>query len=114
MPLTLSVPTGSSWTTQVTELGNVSYTFVYSINPRYTTRRMYLDIFLDETPVKTGIKLMSNITLLPYLLTTFDHGQLFCIKLGAATDTSPTLGNIGLGLDYELIYYTNEELLALA
>lgn len=110
MPLTISVPSISSWTEQTIELSGIAYRFIYKLNERFNPSRLYLDIYLEEVLVKASLKLLENSDLTSrYLLDDFDHGSLFLVRLDSTKDQA-TLGNIGIDLSYELVYFTNQEL----
>ena len=107
MPITIDVPT-DSWAEQSIALGSVVYRFIYKYNNR--NARLYLDIFQEEELVVGGLAMMEGGRLLQnYTLPNFNHGDIACVKF-KQTDSAPTSGNVGIGLAYELIYYTNEEL----
>lgn len=110
MPLSIQVPTESSYTEQVIELGGLQYKFIYKLNERFSPARLYLDIIYGDSLVKSGMKLLENSELTDrYILENFEHGALYLIKLGKTSQTS-TLGNIGIGLSFGLVYYANDEL----
>ena len=115
MPVSLSVPLNTPYTSQELVLSNVSYTLRYRINRRYDSDnpRIYMDIFLQDEPVILGIKILPNTSLTGrYQLAEFDDGVLFCLQTGK--ESFPSLGNVGIDREYSIVYYTNEELEALA
>ena len=107
MALNIEVPESAN-SSQYVNLGGYKYLIEYAYNNRDDSMRM--SIYLDNIPVITGIKIMQNQRLLyRYNLTEFNHGDIVCYK-NKTTPINPTLGNIGIGKDYELIYFSNEEL----
>ena len=92
-------------------LGGFEYTFIYSFNERDS--RWRIDIFLQDEPVITGVKVVESQDLLSnYELEEFDHGSLFCLRVGASFDEVGR-DNFGIDKNYQLIYFTNEEIAAL-
>ncbi len=108
MPLSVNTPTVGSTVDSDVSLNNTQYTFRYRYNERNS--RLYLDILLGEQVLVTGIKLIENhLLLFNYVIPQFDHGDLVVVKYKDA-DSESTLGNIGIGLTYELLYFSNSEL----
>ena len=110
MPLKISIPDSSNATSDIS-LGGINYTFGFYYNSR--DQRYRIDIYEGTTPVIIGLKVVEN-TILTYKydLPDFDHGELVVFQF---KDTSAPVGRDNFGIDkaYELIYFTNEELLAL-
>jgi hypothetical protein len=72
--------------------------------------RLYLDIYLDDSPVKVGIKIMEQQGLLSqYLLDDFSHGDIYCLRK-RESENKALRGTIGFTKEYGLFYLTNEEL----
>ena len=110
MPISINVPE-AAWAEQPMSLSGFTYTFTYAYNS--TDGGVRLSISNREGKVLSGLKLMSDQALNErYLLPTFNHGQLICLKF-KETDELPTLGNIGIDKEYELWYYTNDEIEAI-
>jgi hypothetical protein len=111
MALKIPVPEAAYAENQFS-LGGINYRFVFRFNDR--DNRWRVDIYINEDPVKLGLKVIQNIPLLSrYLLDDFTHGEIFCIKM---KDTTEPVGrdNLGIGKSYELIYMTYQELAALS
>lgn len=107
--LIIDVPTSYPNVTQNITLSGVSYTFKYTYNSR--DERLRLSIYRDEELVIAGLKIMENQLLLDnYILSGFPDGDLFCARIRGDSSIPATLGTIGLGREYELIYFTNEEI----
>lgn len=108
MPLKINIPE-SAWSEQSVSLSGINYRFVFTFNGR--DERWRLSIYIGNTAVIEGVKILENQALLSqYLLDDFNHGELFCIRL--KKDGLPVgRNNFGLGKAYELIYYSNEEIL---
>lgn len=94
-------------------LSGISYDFVFRENSRENSResgRLYLDIYINDSLLKGGIKIMENQPLIArYVLDDFLHGELFCLRK-TNTLNEVVRSNIGLSKDYGLYYLTNEEL----
>lgn len=107
MPISINIP-DVAWAEQTLNLGGYTYDFVYSYNSR--TRRVYVDIYYSGEIVEAGIPIMESGNFFSgNRPTNFEHGDIYCVRFKA--DESPaTLGNIGIGKNYELLYYTNSEL----
>lgn len=109
MPVIIDTPTTSSNTRQDIVLAGITYTFKYKYNSRDKGIRLF--IYLNGEPLILGLKLMPNQLLLTqYLLPNFAHGDLACIRVKGQPDTPLTLGTLGIGREYELMYFTNEEI----
>jgi len=90
-------------------LSGISYNFVFRENSR-ESGRLYLDIYINDSLLKGGIKIMENQALIArYVLDDFLHGELFCLRK-TNTLNEVVRSNIGLSKDYGLYYLTNEEL----
>lgn len=107
MPQIIKVP-DSSYAIHRVPLGANSYVIVFRFNSRDS--RWYFDLYSDSnTLIKAGIKVMENQSLLQrYLLEDFS-GDIVCDKVG---NTAEKVGrnNLGVGKDYELIYFSQEEI----
>lgn len=111
MALKINIP-ANSWSEQPVTLNGEVYRFVFSFNQR--DERWRLDIFLGSEVVVRGVKILPHQWLVsnPYSPTNFQHGDLVCIRM--KNDNSPVgYDNLGFNKAYELVYYTNEEVLAL-
>lgn len=107
MALTLPVP-DSAYSTQEITLAGKNYLFTYSFNDRDS--RWRLDIHIQDTPVKLGIKIMEDQPLIArYRLANFNHGELLCLR---RLEDGKQVGRNNFGADktYELIYFSNDEL----
>lgn len=105
--LKLPVPT-ASWATQNISLGGLDYTFIFSYNSR--DERWRFDIYLQEDPVILGVKVVENqFFFRNYILPNFDHGDIACLRI---QDDGKPVGrnNLGQGLPYELVYFSNQEI----
>ena len=107
MPVIINTPKSAS-ATQSISLGGNTYEFIYSLNSR--DNRLRFDILFDDVPIISGVKIMENQSLLKrYDLVDFSHGDLVCFRFkDDGKDVS--LENLGVGLPYELIYFSNDEL----
>lgn len=108
MSLKINVPE-SAWSEQSVSLNGINYRFVFTFNGR--DERWRLSIYIGNTAVIEGLKILENQALLgQYLLDDFNHGELFCFRM--KEDGLPVgRNNFGLGKAYELVYYSNEEIL---
>ena len=110
MPNILRTPTDSSWLDVDQNIGNSEYRITYRLNQRFDPPRFYFDIYAGVDPVVQGVKIRYEADLTTkHALTELLGGTIFLLKT-TDTEDSPTLGNIGLGLDYQLVYYTTQEL----
>ena len=89
-------------------LGSESYVLVFRFNSR--DKGWYFDLYSNSNVlIKGGIKVMPNQSLLKrYILESFS-GDIVCIRIN---DTEENVGrnNLGIGKDYELVYFSPEEL----
>lgn len=100
----------------VTENGNSSHDVtlsgrIYTFSYKYNTRngRVYLSIFLDGTPLISGLRLVAfGLPIQIYDLPDFPPIQLFVGMLNNGDE--PTLGNIGINKNYSLIGITWDDL----
>ena len=109
MALRIPVP-DTSFAENTFSLGGINYRFVFRFNDR--DERWRIDIYINDDPVKLGIKVMENqLFLSRYRLEDFDHGDIGCFRV---LETTEPVGRNNLGIDkaYELIYLTNEEILS--
>ena len=105
--LLIPVPEVSNATLNL-QLGGLEYTFIYSYNER--DARWRFDLYLQDTPVITGVKIVeSQFFFSKYILSGFDHGDIACIRTGSSKDAA-SRDNVGIGKNYELVYFTNEEI----
>lgn len=110
MPLKINVPDSPSAIPTVA-LGGINYEFEFSYSDR--TQRYSIDIRLGGNILISGLKVIEDTSLTSkYDLPLFDHGQLFIVKLKDSFEPAGR-DNFGIGKAYELLYYTNEELIAL-
>jgi hypothetical protein len=107
MPQSIPVPEQSTAKYRVV-LNGLSYIFVFRFNTR--DKRWYFDLYSDEEILlKGGTKVMENQSLLlRYNIEGF-FGDIICEKSNKVEDTVGR-SNLGIDKDYELIYYTQEEL----
>lgn len=90
-------------------LNGLTYIFHY----KYSTLsdRYYLDIYLDGSLIVAGLKLVTNVLLLEkYALDGFNHGDLAVVRLKNTSSVEPERDTLGFNKEFELIYFTNEEL----
>lgn len=112
MPVKIPVP-DASWGEVTVPLGGETYDITY----RYVERdpedpHWRMDIYQGTTTVMVGIKLVADSPLIGiYALDDFRHGEILCQKMLSTNDT-PGRGNVGIGKEYELVYYSLEELIA--
>jgi hypothetical protein len=110
MALRIPIP-DSAWSEQDVSLGGINYTFTFSYNSRDS--RWRFDLTINEVVVISGIKVVENQFFLErYALSGFDHGDIACIR---SEEDGKDVGRDNFGIDksYELVYFTNEELVAL-
>ena len=108
MAFKIPVPNTSTWVDEYLVLGGQEYKFTFTLNTRDS--RMRMDIVLGDTPVISGVKIVESQGLVSrYLLEDFDHGEIFCVRT-QKTDEPAGFGNLGIGLPYELVYFSNEEI----
>ena len=108
MAISIAVPIESSSVKQYIDLNNTTYKFIYTYNE--VDERLRISIYRGEELLVAGIKIMENQSLLAkYKLDSFD-GDLFCKSFKGGTSIPATLGTVGLGLEYELIYLTQGEI----
>lgn len=112
MALKIPVP-DSAWSEISVTLGGQAYDITFRFNDRDIEEKHWrMDIYQDNTPVLLGIRISPYIPLLSrYRLDLFDHGELICVRMFKGEDKL-TRNNFGIGKTYELVYYSNEELLA--
>lgn len=107
--MALKIPvTDNAYSNQELTIAGIKYNFKFSYNGRDS--RWRLSIFIDDTAVILGVKIMENEALLGrYRLTTFAHGDLIVLRV---KDDGQDCGrnNFGIGKAYELIYITNAEI----
>lgn len=107
MPSIIPVPSTAADVFNVS-LGLNTYDFKFRFNSKDS--RWYFDIYnSDSTALKLGVKVMENQSLLArYKLDNFE-GDIICFR---KSNTLAPVGfdNLGVGLDYELIYYTQAEI----
>ena len=110
MPISINVPSNLPHIKQKVSLAGVGYDFTFKYNSR--DNRLRLDIHLEGDLIVSGVKIMENQFLLGnYNTPAFKHGDILCARLAGDSSTPATLGNIGFDKAYELIYYSNSELL---
>jgi len=107
--MALSIPTPDYPSTkQNVTLAGRDYELTIRFNERDS--RWRLSISLNGVVVISGIKLVENRRLLSrYILPDFNHGDLFCMRRKSTKDPVGRK-NLGIGKEYELIYFSNEEL----
>lgn len=112
MPVLIDVPTTSTYVRQNIVLNGLNYVFSYKFNSR--DERWRLSIYRNDEAIVESIKILENQFLLgQYILDGFE-GDILCFRSLESTDKPVTLGTLGIGKDYELIYYTLQDLLELA
>ena len=107
--MALKIPvTDNAYSNQEITLAGIKYNFKFKFNERDS--RWRLSIYIGDTPVILGVKIMENEALLGrYRLTEFAHGDLLVLR---AQDDGEESGrdNFGIGKAYELIYIDNDEI----
>jgi hypothetical protein len=108
MPLRIPIPK-VSYATNVVPLGGQSYGFTFRFNER--SGRWKLDIStVAGTVIRNGITLIEDASLTSHLyLQRFWHGILYVGQINEGTEPAGR-DNIGLGKQYELLYFSHEEL----
>jgi hypothetical protein len=107
MAISFNVP-NSPHTSYLTTIENETFRFVF----RWSTRAevWHLDIFAsDGTSLTRGAKLVPDTPLLTTIDTRAPEGWLVVINNTSNQDV-PSRENIGVGKDFELMYFTLEEL----
>lgn len=108
MAVEIPVP-DSSYSEVNISLSGSTYNIIYKLNSR--DNRLYFDIYLEDSLIKSGIKVMEDQSLLGrYLLDDFLHGDIFCLSKENTND-DVSLDNIGFNKPYGLFYLTNSELI---
>ena len=111
MPNILKTPTQSSWVEVSQVFSGEEFSVVFRLNERYTPSRIYFDMYKGGELMIGGNKILPTTDYLSkYSLLDFLQGSIFLVN-ATGTKDSPTLGNIGSGLDYQLIYYSNQEII---
>ena len=108
MPQNIPIPTGARDKYNVV-LGANSYNIEFKFNIR--EGRWYFDLYReDDTPVKLGVKIMENQSLLlRYRLDNF-LGDIACIKMANRGSSVIGRGNLGIDKEYSLVYFSEDEL----
>lgn len=109
MPLLIPTPENSYSQITVT-LGGQSYSIIYTFNE--VDERWRISLYTgQEEPIIEGLKVLENQFLLwRYNLEQFDHGDIACVQLAPNTTNPVSRDNLGIGKEYSLVYFTNEEL----
>ena len=107
MPQGINIPEQASAKHRLA-LGANSYVIVFRFNSK--DKAWYFDLYSDSNAlIKGGVKVMPDQSLLlRYLLDEFD-GDIVCQRVN---NTVEELGrnNLGIGKDYELVYFSQEEI----
>lgn len=105
--IVINVP-NSPWSENRMSFGGQFYNVIFRYNSR--DERWRMDIYKEDVPVILGVKIMENQSLLKkHSLKDFSHGDIGCLRI--EDDGKPvTRDNLGVGLPYELVYFTNEEM----
>jgi hypothetical protein len=95
-------------------LGANSYNLIFRFNSRETFNtngRWYFDLYTESgEPIKLGIKVMENQKLLGrYKLDAFS-GDIYCLQSNFGQVRFLTRDNLGIDKEYELVYFSQEEL----
>jgi hypothetical protein len=108
MTQSIQVPTTATDKYNVV-LGGTTYNITFRFNTREA--RWYFDLYQeDNTPIKLGVKVMENQSLLfRYRLDNFS-GDIICIEVGNSESKYVGRDNLGIDKEYQLVYYTEEEL----
>ena len=105
----LKIPVPSPNTYQVVSLGGVAYNFHFTFN--YFDDKWRISIYRNEEVVELNMKVTEQKSLIRARGTPvqFDHGDL---QVHRVQDTKQPCGlsNFGNEKEYELLYFTNEEL----
>jgi hypothetical protein len=111
MPSFITMPIESSYTEQVVELSGVKYNMSVTLNEAFEVPRLYVDLYLDDEPIILGQKVLANAVLSPpYTSEDFPDGYLFCFRFTNNKEAEATLGTVGSDLEFEIVYYTTDEL----
>tara|TARA_R110002012_G_C11480576_1_gene594985 strand:+ start:16 stop:348 length:333 start_codon:yes stop_codon:yes gene_type:complete len=108
MPQNIPIPTGARDKYNVV-LGAASYDIEFKFNTR--DGRWYFDLYREGgTPVKLGVKIMENQSLLlRYSLDNF-LGDIVCMRMANRSSSGVGRDNLGVGEDYSLLYFSESEL----
>jgi hypothetical protein len=107
MALSLAI-SDSAWSKSDVSLGGTTYSITFAFNER--DQRWRVSIYKGSTPVILGVKVMETKMLLgPYDLPLFDHGDIGCFRMQSTTEDVGR-DNLGIGKEYELIYFSNSEI----
>lgn len=109
--MAIFIPTPEAVYSEITvPLGGQTYNIIYTYNEIDEAWRLSLYTYEGDVVIE-GVKIMENEFLLwRHRLGLFDHGDIACVKLSLNTKRPPTRDNLGIGKEYTLVYYTNEEL----
>lgn len=107
MALSITI-SDSAWSSRPVSLGGVTYKFTFAFNER--DQRWRLSIYRGSTPVILGVKIVESKMLFEnYNLPLFDHGDIGCFRMYSTTEEVGR-DNLGIGKEYELIYFSNAEI----
>lgn len=105
----LRIPVPTPNTSQVVSLGGVAYNFVFNFN--YFDDKWRISIYQNEEPVQLNMKVTEPKSLIRVRTTpvNFSHGDLQ-VHQRKTTSNPCGIDNFGIDKEYELLYFTNEEL----
>jgi len=105
----LRIPVPSPNTNQVVSLGGIAYNFKFDFN--YFDNRWRISIYKGTDLVLLNLKVVEQRSLIRVKGTPvdFSHGDLQ-VHLRKSNAEPCGLDNFGVDKDYELYYFTNEEL----
>ena len=93
----------------------------YRVHTYWNARSGWYVSFYDsnDNPINLGIKLMPNAVLNKYALDDYYSGEIICVDTSPERDENRdlveglTLSNFGDGRRYQLVYFTEQEILDL-
>lgn len=107
MPTRIPVP-NTPWSEDTLSLNGVIYTLDFKYNSR-DSRWYFTLLDSNSVVIKHSIKIVEGVSLLQrYKFDNFS-GDMFCMEV-RRTDEVVTRHNLGIGKDYELVYFNQQEL----
>lgn len=97
------------YTEQTVSLGGKTYNLVYHFSGDTLDACWRIDIYNGQgVLVQGGVKVLPNSVLTPFYLNEMPHGFLACIRFNDSAGRI-TKDNLGVGLDYEIIFFLKSE-----